>query len=94
MQFRQVGVEECDWTNRYLLCHDVIFHQVTGKTDYVRQGKKGQTPDKCISDLWFKASEYDKEIGQVPDFHSFKLMQDEYLRNLDKIDPMDECSDI
>ena len=46
MQFRQIRVEEFDWTTRYLLCQDVMFHQVTGKTNYIKQHKNGQTPDK------------------------------------------------
>ena len=55
-QFRRVRVEECDWATRCLLCQDVIFHQVTGKANYVRQDKNGQTPLKLVSDLWFKAA--------------------------------------
>ena len=64
-----------------------------GKTNYVRDGRKGQTADKWLSDLWFKAPEHDKEIVQGHDFHDSKLIQDEYLRNLDMIDPMYICSD-
>ena len=45
MQFRQVRVEECDWTTRYLLYQDIIFHQVPGKTNHVRKNRNGQTPD-------------------------------------------------
>ena len=40
-----------------------------------------------------RLSEHDKEIGQGHDFHDFELIQNEYLRNLDMIDPMDEGSD-
>ena len=45
-KFRQVRVEECDWTTRYLLCQDVIFHQMTDQTNYVKQGRNGQMPNK------------------------------------------------
>ena len=93
MQFRHGRVEDCYWTTRYLSCWDIIFHQVTGKTDYVRQSRNGQTPDKWVKNLWFKVPKHDKEIGQRHDFHDFKMMRDKYLRNLDKIDPMDEGSD-
>ena len=41
-QFRQVRAEEHDWTTRYLLCQDVIFHQVTDQSSYVRQGRNIQ----------------------------------------------------
>ena len=66
---------------------------MTGKADYKRQDRNGQTPDKLVSDLWFKAPEHDKEINQGHHFHDFELMQDKYLRNLDKIYPRDEDSD-
>ena len=66
---------------------------MTGKTDYVRLGRNWQTSDKWVSDLWFKATEPDKEIGQEHDFHDFKAIQDEYLRNLDMIDPMEKGGD-
>ena len=66
---------------------------MTVKLDYVRQGRNGQTPDQWVRDLWFKAWEHDKEIGKGHDFYDFKLIQDEYLRNLDMIDPTDEGSD-
>ena len=70
-----------------------MFHQVTGITNNIRQDKNGETPEKQVSDLWFKTPET-KEIGQGHNFHDFELMQDEYWRNLDKIEPMDEGSDI
>ena len=89
-QFRQVMVEECKWTTRCLLCQDLIFNQVTCKTNYIRQGRNGQTQDKWVSDLWFKAPEHDEEIGQG---HNFEIIQDEYLRNLDMIDPLGEGSE-
>ena len=41
-KFRQVRAEECDSTTRYLWCQDVIFHQMTDQTKYVRQGRNGQ----------------------------------------------------
>ena len=37
MQFRQFRLEECEWSTRYLLCQDVIFHQGTGIADCVRK---------------------------------------------------------
>ena len=33
-KFRQVKVEECDSTTRYMLCQHVIFHQMTSQTNY------------------------------------------------------------
>ena len=56
-------------------------------------GKKWTTTRQMSCDLWFKASGHDKEIGQGHDFHDFKVMQDEYFINVDKINPMDERSD-
>ena len=53
---------------------------MTGPTNYVRQGRKWQTPDKWASNLLFQVPEHDKEIGQGHDFHDFKVIQDEYLR--------------
>ena len=43
-QFRQVMAAECDWTTRYLLCQDVIFHQMTDQINYVRQSRNEQMP--------------------------------------------------
>ena len=44
-QFRQIRAKECDWTNRYLFCQDVIFHQMTDQTNYARKGRNGQMPN-------------------------------------------------
>ena len=63
-QFRQVRAEECHWTNRYLLCQDVTIHQIIDQTNYVRQGRNEQMPDKQISDLLFQAPDYDQITGQ------------------------------
>ena len=64
-KFREVKPEECDWTTRYLLCQDVILHQMAEQTDNVRQGRNGQMPNKWINDLWFKAPVHDWIIGQT-----------------------------
>ena len=40
-QFRQGRAEECNWTSRYLLCQDVIFHQMTDQIIHIRQGRNG-----------------------------------------------------
>ena len=64
-QFRQIRVEECDWTTRYLLCQDVIFHEMTDQTNYDRQGRNEQTPGKQINDLWFQAPDHNHIIGQI-----------------------------
>ena len=45
-QFRPVRAEECDWTVRYLVFQDVIFHQMTDLTNCVRQGRIIQMPAK------------------------------------------------
>ena len=37
--------------------------------------------------------EHDKQIGQGHDFYDFELMQDEYLKILDKINTTEEGSD-
>ena len=46
-----VKVEECDCTTRYLLCQDVIFHQMKDQTNYLMQGRNEQMLDKQISTL-------------------------------------------
>ena len=50
-------------------------------------------PNKKASDLWAKVPEHDKEIGQRQDVDNCKLIQDEYLRNLDVTDLMDKNYD-
>ena len=42
-QLKQVRVEKCAWTTRYLLCQDVIFHQGTSEIDDVTLGRNEQT---------------------------------------------------
>ena len=54
---------------------------MTDQTDYVRQGRDGQTPNKQVNDLWFKVPNHDWEIGQRHNFHDFDLVQNDYLRN-------------
>ena len=45
-QFRQIKTKDCDRTNRYLLCQDVIINQMTDQTNYVRQGKNEKNARK------------------------------------------------
>ena len=38
-QFNLTNAKDHDWTTQYLLCKDYIFHQMTDKTNYVKQPK-------------------------------------------------------
>ena len=42
MQLAQVGLDECNWSVRYLLCQDIILHQTVATND---NAGKVQTPD-------------------------------------------------
>ena len=81
-QFRQIRTEECDWTTRYLLCQDVIFHQMTDHTNYVRQGRNEQIPSKQICHLWFQVPHHDQIKCQRHNSLDFELVQNEYLKIL------------
>ena len=64
---------------------------MTDQTNYVRQGRNGQTPNKWITDLWFQAHGHEHIMGQRYDS---KLVQNEYLRNLNMKGPMAEDNDL
>ena len=36
-QFKLTNAKDCDWTTRYLLCRDYIFHQLTDQTNHVKE---------------------------------------------------------
>ena len=38
-QFKLTNVKDCDWTTRYVLCRDYIFHQMTDQSKYIKQTK-------------------------------------------------------
>ena len=66
---------------------------MTDQTNYIRQGRNGQMPNKWISDLWFQAPDHDQIIGHRHDSHDFALVQIEYLGNLNMTGPMAKDSD-
>ena len=79
-QCRQVRAEECDWTTRYLLCQDVIFHQMT-EPNYDRQGRNEQMLHKQVNNLLFQTPDHDQIIGQRKDSYDIELVQNKNLKN-------------
>ena len=66
-QFDLTNARDCDWTSRYLLCRDYIFHQKTHQTNYVKQPK-----------VELKRN-YDQMINQRQNFHD----QKQYSANIE-----------
>ena len=68
-QFKLTKAKDHNWTTRYLLCKDLIFNQMKGKTSYVRQSR-----------IELKQG-YDQMTSQRHDFYDPDAMQNEYLKN-------------
>ena len=79
-QFNQNNARNHDWTTRYSLFKDYIFHQNTDQTNYVKQPK-----------VELKRN-YDQMTGQRQDFHNQEAVKCKhsdglYMKHLQNEDP-------
>ena len=57
-------------------------------------GRDEHVPNKQGNELWVKVSDNDTEICQRQEFNEYEIIQEEYLRNLEMTDHIENNQDI